>query len=258
MMAIALHGQQVNIFHEKTATGFELYAANEEFFPVSLSLELELNNLVFSEGQQKLFVLPARNTKFKLGELTQDRKNEPYRYRMSYLFAMGSDTLTSPDTDMAYDLPFATGKRFIVFQGYNGQNSHRNENALDFSLPLGSEVLAAREGTVVQVVHDNNRNCPEEECKKFNNYVTILHADGTFAQYHHIQQNGSKVHPGDTVNRGEVIALSGNVGWSTGPHLHFVCFLGGFQRRTLETKFRVGDGTTAELLQEGKSYHRGY
>ena len=44
-----------------------------------------------------------------------------------------------------------------------------------------------------------------------------MHPDGTFATYAHIKYNRAKCKVGDTVKRGDVIALSGNTGWTSGP-----------------------------------------
>jgi murein DD-endopeptidase MepM/ murein hydrolase activator NlpD len=86
-----------------------------------------------------------------------------------------------------------------------------------------------------------------------------MHPDGTFGQYTHIQTNSAKVKLGDVVKKGAVIAQSGNVGWSSGPHLHFMVFRGSFDKwQTLETKFRVDDSGSAVLLKEGTSYTRNY
>jgi len=51
--------------------------------------------------------------------------------------------------------------------------------------------------------------------------VRILHEDGTMAIYAHLQLDSIRVHAGSVVLAGERIALSGNTGYSSGPHLHF-------------------------------------
>ena len=53
------------------------------------------------------------------------------------------------------------------------------------------------------------------------NVVRILHDDGTYAIYAHLNWNSIRVRPGDRVSRGQYIADSGNTGFSSGPHLHF-------------------------------------
>ena len=51
--------------------------------------------------------------------------------------------------------------------------------------------------------------------------MRILHDDGTYAIYAHLNTNSIRVKPGDKVRRGQYIADSGNTGFSSGPHLHF-------------------------------------
>ncbi len=173
-----------------------------------------------------------------------------------YVMYIGDVTLKNYNKDYQYDLPFRKGQSFNVYQGYNGNFSHQNENSIDFSMPEGTEIAAAREGVVVDFVSHNNKGCPTRNCIDQANYITILHPDGTFAQYYHLKQNGIKVNKGDQVKKGDVIGLSGNTGWSKGPHLHFVCYLPRVEenkyRETVKTLFRTGNGTKTEFLVEKK------
>lgn len=118
-----------------------------------------------------------------------------------------------------YRLPWESGVSFFCFQGTGGFLSHRGrvQYAWDFLMPTGTRILAARSGTVVSSVdvHEGRGR------SKPNNEIFIDHGDGTVARYSHIQKNGSKVRPGDSISRGQLIALSGDVGRSLGPHLHF-------------------------------------
>jgi murein DD-endopeptidase MepM/ murein hydrolase activator NlpD len=249
--------QSVELFTENKPGNTTIFAKNMEIYPVSISLSLDITNMVFSEGDKTVFVIPAKNEKFKIGELNAEpskRSKFSYRYRV----AMG-DITAKTDYNYIYELPFLKGKSYSLFQGYNGSFSHKNENALDFTMPEGSEILAARDGIIVQVVQNNTESCNKEECKKYNNYVTVMHNDGSFAQYVHIKYNGAKFKIGEAVKKGDMIAYSGNVGYSSGPHLHFVCFAAGFEtRNTLETIFKIDDGSKVSKLAEGNTYKRTY
>ncbi len=84
-------------------------------------------------------------------------------------------------------------------------------------MPEGAEVCAARSGEVVTVVqhHDGHGY------RWPNNRVVVRHDDGTLGSYLHIRKGGSLVAEGDRVSQGQGIALSGHVGNSALPHLHF-------------------------------------
>ncbi|MFC3034866.1 M23 family metallopeptidase [Pseudoalteromonas fenneropenaei] len=120
-----------------------------------------------------------------------------------------------------YTLPYEVGTAWDVYaatEHYRSANQGVGTYAIDFVMPIGTKVLAARDGEVVSVqagFKDGNN----EDLKE--NYVFIKHSDGTIGRYFHLMYNGELVKQGDQVTAGEVIALSGNTGQSGGPHLHF-------------------------------------
>lgn len=126
--------------------------------------------------------------------------------------------------DVAYLLPLAQPQACID-QGFEGEFSHRdaeNRYALDFAVPVGTPVLAARAGVVMQLQagyrgHGLDRMRDAGRA----NYIRILHEDGSMALYAHLAAAGVQVHVGQRVEAGQRIGLSGNTGYSTAPHLHF-------------------------------------
>jgi murein DD-endopeptidase MepM/ murein hydrolase activator NlpD len=254
-----LKSQNIKVFYENKPQGYVVYAANSEFCPVSISLDLEISNLLFSEGKKKVFVIPPTNEKFKIGELSVIKTTAEHKFIYNYIYALGDVTLSNYDKSFEYDLPFQKGKSYNVYQGYNGNFSHQNENSIDFTMPEGTEILAARDGIIIEVVVNNTKSCPTKDCAKYNNYITIMHPDGTFANYSHIKYNGSQYKRGDKVKKGDLIAYSRNVGYSSGPHLHFVCYLAGFEKwRSVETVFKIDRGDRAVPLKEKTNYIREY
>ncbi|NVB81665.1 MAG: M23 family metallopeptidase [Kofleriaceae bacterium] len=124
-----------------------------------------------------------------------------------------------------YRLPYQAGKTFTVLQGFHGQFSHRgsNEYAVDFDCPVATSVLAARPGVVVAANAAAQGSGTTSEFLDYarTNFVLILHDDGTLGEYMHLAPSGVRVSIGQRVERGDELALSGNTGYSSTPHLHF-------------------------------------
>lgn len=258
--------KNLKVYHEKKGDTLSLYADNQEIYPMSLVFSglPEVENMKIPEVFITTKVIPAKSVRNKIAYFIVDDKTKGWRVKKipSYMMYIGDVTLKNYDKEYRYDLPFKTGKSFSIYQGYNGRFSHQNENSLDFTMPEGTEVVAARDGLVTDFVSFNNTGCPTRSCVDKANYITILHSDGTFAQYYHLKQNGVKVNIGDQVKKGDIIGLSGNTGWSKGPHLHFVCYLPRVEndkyRETIKTLFNTGRGSKSEYLEEKKMYSKEY
>lgn len=261
MIGISTYAQKLDIktYNEAIPNGYAIYADNNEPCPVSLRLTLKMKNLKSSKGNGRIYLLPAKTKKIKLTELKTIRKGK-YGFSSSTRYNHGDHFQKTHDKEFAYELPYDDGKEIKLIQGYNGTFSHQDQNALDFNLPLDSNVLAIRDGVVIKVVEQNTKSCPTQSCKEFANYVKIYHDDGTIAEYVHMPKDGVLVNKGDKVVQGDVIAKSGNTGWSDGPHLHLEIYTQDIdgKKRTLKTRFKVGDGESVEFLKAKTVYNKAY
>lgn len=123
-----------------------------------------------------------------------------------------------------YELPFKKNKRYKIMQGFNGKFTHSSEQsryAIDFKMPIGDTIVAARAGYVVNVISHFTEHGGKSYRSKANQII-IMHNDGTFAYYVHLDKDGTLVKVNDYVEAGEPIGLSGFTGFTTKPHLHFV------------------------------------
>jgi murein DD-endopeptidase MepM/ murein hydrolase activator NlpD len=115
-----------------------------------------------------------------------------------------------------YILPFPAGESYYLSQSYcTPEGSHREQLHYDFDMPIGSEIVAARAGEVVDI-RDGHSNISTTF-----NYLFIKHEDGTVAFYAHFTPFRFAVSRGDSVLQGQLLGLSGSSGSPCCRHLHF-------------------------------------
>jgi murein DD-endopeptidase MepM/ murein hydrolase activator NlpD len=161
------------------------------------------------------------------------------------------------DDGYLYRLPYGDDVSFPIIQGYGAKLSHHGAEryTLDFGMPVGTPVHAARDGVVVLVEDSHDVGCAREECGRFANFVVVLHSDGTTGEYFHLARGSVRVRPGERVARGQWLALSGNTGFSTAPHLHFGVYRTGPDRTTesLAVRFETRSGAIT-IPRSGAQY----
>lgn len=161
------------------------------------------------------------------------------------------------DDDYLYRLPYGDGVTYPVIQSYGAKLSHRGSEqfTVDFGMPNGTPVHAAREGVVVLVEDTHEGGCFRDECSRLANFVVVLHSDGTTGEYFHLARGSVEVSRGDVVRRGQRLALSGDTGYSTAPHLHFGVYrtAADGQTQSVAVRFRTRTGPLA-LPRTGSRY----
>lgn len=133
--------------------------------------------------------------------LTYDDFNWIYQHRWDAIEAEATGT---------YKWPVEGGRISSNF----GARWGKLHGGMDIAVPSGTPVTASDGGVVTRVASDGSRGL----------YVDIKHPDGTYTRYQHL--SSFQCEKGQKVSQGQPIALSGNTGNSTGPHLHFAVYQG--------------------------------
>lgn len=243
-----------------TTGAFEIRASNPNLIPISATMTLTLTDVSSSPGSPIQYVLPANATDVVIATLAVTGPNPAASYSNSW--APGDYTAV-PD-NYAYALPFEVGESFRVDQGEGGSFSHQpfsvqNHLAIDFGMPVGTPIHAIRDGVVFNIVEDKPSGGNNPALASEANYVQVLHSDGTYAEYVHLDQNGVTVSLGDTVARGQMIALSGDSGYVDGAHLHLALIRNNWNNnqampfRSVSMNFDTAQGSPI-VLEEGTTY----
>ena len=159
------------------------------------------------------------------------------------------------DTSYIYALPYEEGKTFRVIQGYFSRFTHKERVALDFNMKRGTIITAAREGVAVRAKEDGTKGGFNKKYRPDGNNIVIQHADDSRAGYWHLQHNGALVNVGDTVKKGQVIALSGKTGYASVPHLHFLVWRFDDKGQWLQVATRFQTSGGVKYLRGWKKYH---
>jgi len=218
---------EVRILRQPAGVGIALVAENSYFGYVQIAFQISsAENVVAADGaalRGNRVLAPRSQTELlRLLPLTPTRA---MRFELAHQHIPGRPGAEHVP-EGPYRAPFAKATGHPVSQAYPEAITHLDPSstqAVDFEMPIGTGVYAARAGTVIQVA-DSYFSAgldPDTDLAKAN-IVRIVHDDGTMALYAHLNWNSIRVRPGQRVARGEYIADSGNTGFSSGPHLHFV------------------------------------
>jgi murein DD-endopeptidase len=131
---------------------------------------------------------------------------------------------------------YPTKSRYRLSSNFNPYRKHpvtgrvRPHNGTDFATPIGTPILATGDGVVTRVTNHPYAGL----------YIVIEHGDKYKTRFLHLSK--ALVRKGQTVSRGQKIALSGNSGRSTGPHLHYELHVNGRPVNAMTAAIPVAEG----------------
>lgn len=219
-----------------------ILAQNNGPAPLWVTVNLHSTNAIIDRTSPIAVVVPAGET-VTIATIRSAAPGQQYRVATNYKFSIGTPDVVQ-NTGATYLLPFRNGQLITIGQALGGKitthNGPASKYAVDFIVPVGTPIMAARKGRVVDIDQNYSEGGADPLLKA--NHVLMLHEDGTLGLYSHLEQNRIPVTFGQWVGAGELIGYSGNTGYSTGPHLHFVVF----------SNTRTLDGTAQYLSQPVK------
>lgn len=248
---------EVRLFQRPAGADVALFAQNTFFAPIQLAYRIKTMENVSPDTPRDGFkVLPPRS-ETQLLLIAKERPNAELAIEYDFQFLPGEPGAEHRPTQ-PYRLPYALASSVRVSQAYPESITHGDASAVhavDFVMPIGTNVFAARAGIVIEVASDffeNGTNMNVDGPRA--NVVRVLHDDGTMSVYGHLNWNSIRVRPGQRVARGEYLADSGNTGFSTGPHLHFVVQRNkGGALEAVPIEF-AGPGGSAVTVLTGRAY----
>jgi murein DD-endopeptidase MepM/ murein hydrolase activator NlpD len=200
--------------------GVALVCVNPDPFAQTVVLNLRPANLADGLPGQSMHVLRPgdRQALRALSAISQ-----PWSLDFDYGALFGA--IRGPVEQVPYRLPFLPGSKALVAQLHGGPRSSHgdmaSQHAIDFGLPFGSVVIAARSGVVAVVKDGSTQGGWEPNFQGKENLVIVYHSDDTWAVYGHLEAGSISLAPGDRVEAGQQLGKTGKSGMLAGPHLHF-------------------------------------
>jgi len=245
----------VSVRRVTSGNGVNLIVENHAPCDVTVTMTLDASNMRVTWTCPETETYPA-GSETEAVRIVPEDPGRPCSWRFHFKWVKGN-LHAQHDENTQYLLPFEAGRSFRVSQSYNGTLTHfdQDQYAVDFAMREGTAVCAARSGIVVDLEESYKTGGPSKKYKSRVNFVSIAHEDGTIGEYHHIRQNGVLVEIGQEVEAGQRIALSGNTGYSTIPHLHFGVYspVDGKRLQSHPVAFATRQGIVADPV-EGRVY----
>lgn len=252
----------VDVTTEENNGVVQLLVKPPQVLEATVSVKLDLENMSSSPPAPFIYLIEGLKYGYKkpvsIATITRLDPRSAWKYKWHDSWKVGLPGGVADDKYL-YALPYLAGEQHRCAQGHFGEFSHNkgseNEYATDFKMPEGTTVCAARDGTVVAIYVDSTVGGNDKKYFHCANFIIIKHSDGTYGSYLHLKPGGNLVNLGDRVAKSQPIALSGNTGFTAGPHLHFQVYvpIDGKTEKSLPMTFMTPEGPVSDP-QEGKLY----
>ena len=230
----------------------EVATAKEELLSLKRDLAQQKRTIDANKTAQQQLLTQTKNQEDNYQKLLSDKRAEEAVFETA-LFELSSqlefvlDPSTLPpagkgilrwpldDVSITQQFGRTSSSGRLYASGTHDGMDFRTKNA-SYPTGIGMPIKAALFGTVLEVNHGAVRNC------QYGKWVLIKHPNGLATLYAHLST--IDVAKGQTVTTRQVIGLSGNTGYATGPHLHFTVYAAG---AVSFKNFRCHSGSTVMI-----------
>lgn len=123
---------------ENTDSGTKAIVNNNNLLPITVVIDYKLKNLKPDKPNGAYIVVPALAKNFEVISMDKIDAKKGWKFlKNNTLTYLGDLTDSEYDEDFVYELPFKKGSSFKVHQGVNGDFSHQDKYAWDFTMPIG-------------------------------------------------------------------------------------------------------------------------
>ena len=169
---------------EKLGQSYQLIAHNRGYSPISVQVSLTSVENISSDQSFPLFAVIRPNNDTTLATIRAANPRRSFRFSTQNRFQPGNFR-ASHDPSTIYRLPFEEGRSFVIGQAPGGplttHSAPDSEQAIDFTMPENTAIVATRSGTVITVESANRFGGQDKAMLSMANHVRILHADDSIA-----------------------------------------------------------------------------